>query len=100
MTLAELKKLAIRKQMRIRFVVDSAEAFIDEHGIARVPSLRNVPSFNLDEALGSVTQFKVESLGADGKPKASQTAKPEDLVKLVASLHPAGPAKPADDHDE
>lgn len=100
MKLAELKKLAIRKQMRIRFAVDSAEALIDEHGIARVPSLRNVPAFNLDEVLGSVTQFKVETLGADGKSKGAQTAKPEELVKLLASLHPTGPAKPADDHDE
>ncbi len=100
MTLAELKKLAIRKQMRIRFAVDSAEALIDEHGIARVPSLRSVPGFNLDEVLATVTQFKVESLGPDGKSKGSQTAQPEEMVKLLASLHPGGPAKPVDDHDE
>jgi len=100
MTLAEVKKLAIRRQVRIRFSLESTEALIDEHGIAKVPGLQNVPAFNLDHALGNVTQFKLELLGPDGKAKSIQNAKGEEVAKMIAGLSAADAAKATDDHDD
>jgi predicted FMN-binding regulatory protein PaiB len=100
MTLAELKKLAIRRQVRIRFAVESTEALIDEHGIAKVPGLQNVPTFNLDHALGTVAQFRLELLGPDGKAKSVQNANGQEVAKMIAGLSAAGAAKATDDHDE
>ena len=54
MTLVDLRKLAIRKQSKIRFALrNGMECVISEDGIARVPALKAVPDFNLEQELAA-----------------------------------------------
>jgi len=61
MKLADLRRLSIRKQLRIRFELPNGmECVITEHGLAQVPALDRVPDFNLEQELGSVSRFVLE----------------------------------------
>src|SRR5262245_19258963 len=61
MKLAELRKLTIKKQIRIRFVLPNGlECIVNEHGIAQIPALKAVPDFNLERELPQVGQFVLE----------------------------------------
>ena len=98
MKLADLKKLAIKSRVRIRFTpAQGLECLIDEHGIARVPELAAVPSFNLEESLAAASRFTVETL--DARPAAPP--RPVTREQLAAMASAGGPdAAPHDDHDE
>ena len=62
LTLVDLRKLAIRKQSKIRFVLrNGMECIVSEDGIARVPALKTVPEFNLEGELAAATVFVVEA---------------------------------------
>jgi hypothetical protein len=99
MKLADLRKLSIRKQLRIRFRLQNGmECVITEHGIAQVPELKGIPDFNLERELVSAGQFLLEpAVVADRKnvPK-TRTVGREELSLLTAS----GPAAAHDDHDD
>jgi len=61
MTLADLRKLSIKRETRIRFAVTGGlECVITERGIAHVPGLRGVPEFNLESELGAAREFFFE----------------------------------------
>jgi hypothetical protein len=83
MTLVDLRKLAIRQQSRIRFVLrNGMECIVSEDGIARVPALGAVPEFNLEQELASATAFVVEAVVPAGmknppKPKPVTMGRPE-----------------------
>ena len=97
MKLADLRKLSIRKQLKIRFQLSNGmECVITEHGIAQVPALRSVPDFNLERELTNVSQFVLEPARVDSKT----TLKPAtvSLADLTGMLAPAGAA--ASDHEE
>lgn len=97
MKLADLRKLSIRKQLKIRFqLANGLECVITEHGIAQVPELRRVPGFNLEHELARVSQFVLEPARADSKaaPKSSTVS----LAELTGMLAPAGAV--ASDHEE
>jgi hypothetical protein len=85
-TLADLRKLAVKKTVRIRFVLPGGmEGAIDEHGIARVPALNRVPDFNLEHELPQIAEFLVEwraDLDKKGMPKR-QTLSRADLEALT-----------------
>ncbi|MBI4907397.1 MAG: hypothetical protein HY820_27475 [Acidobacteria bacterium] len=99
MKLADLRRLAIRKQLRIRFdLSEHGECLIDEHGTAKVPSLRAVPSFNLEEMLVGVTRFRLEQPDVTGGKISLKQTSLAELEQLVSSLSPAAVA--AADHDE
>jgi hypothetical protein len=91
MKLADLRRLSIRKNLRIRFRLSNGlECVITEHGIAQVPELRRVPEFNLECELGSVDDFVLESAGEGAKrPAPSQQVKRAELAALVAPTSPA-----------
>src|ERR1035437_3068660 len=62
MTLVDLRKLAIRKQFKIRFVLrNGMECVISEDGIAHVPALNSVPELNLEQELAAATASAVEA---------------------------------------
>ena len=85
MKLADLRRLSIRKQLRIRFELPNGmECVITEHGLAQVPALDRVPGFNLEEELGSVSQFVLEPVGAAVKSGAKPT--PIGSAELSAML--------------
>ena len=99
MKLADLRRLTIKSNSRVRFAVAGGrECVVNEHGIAEVPALRAIPEFNLEEELAKASQFTLEPTGVTDKAKAKpQILNREQLAALMAS----GPAEAAhDDHDE
>ena len=103
MTLVDLRKLAIRKQSKIRFVLrNGMECVVSADGIARVPALKGVPEFNLEQELASATAFVVEAVIPAGmknppKPKPVSMGRPE-LAAMVQDS--PGAASSRDEHDE
>jgi len=73
MTLADLRKLSIRKQFQIRFRLrNGLECVINDHGVAQVPALKGTPDFNLEEELTLANEFLID---APLDPLAKKTAK-------------------------
>ena len=97
MKLADLRKLSIRRQLKIRFQLSNGmECVITEHGIAQVPELRRVPDFNLEQELAGVSQFVLEPARMDAKTPVNPKA--VSLEELSGMLAPASAA--AADHEE
>src|SRR5579864_3550117 len=97
MKLADLRKLSIRKQLKIRFQLSNgSECVINEHGIAQVPALHRVPDFNLEQELSNVSQFVLEPARVDSK----SPVKPKTVTvgELTGMLAPATAS--AADHEE
>jgi hypothetical protein len=97
MNLADLRKLSIRKNLRIRFPLPNGlECVVTEHGVAEVPGLKGVPDFNLEQELASITQFVLEPADADKKrPTPPRAIGRDELASLTASGVSAASA-----HDE
>ena len=99
MKLADLRKLSIRKQFRIRFVLSNGmECVITQHGIAQVPALKGVPNFNLEQELDSIDDFLLEPAAvADVK----HAPKPRSVSRAELAAMTEAPAPAAhDDHEE
>ena len=101
MRLADLRKLAIRKQIRIRFPLKNGmECVINERGVAQVPSLKAPPDFNLEEELASAGTFVLDPValaGTRNSPKPSTVARAE-LAEMTSET--SGGAATHDEHDE
>jgi hypothetical protein len=100
MKLADLRKLCVRQNLRIRFQLPNGlECVMTEQGVARVPALSGTPDFNLERELVSIGEFVLESAA----PAARKTPDPprhlrrEELESLAA---PQGAAAGADREDE
>ena len=104
MTLVDLRKLAIRKQSKIRFALrNGMECIISEDGIARVPTLKSTPDFNLEEELAAATDFVVEAALPAGmknvpKPKPVPMGRKEITAMTLSS--PGGAVAVHDEHDD
>jgi len=100
MRLADLRKLAIRKQTRIRFPLKNGmECVINERGVAQVPALAAPPDFNLEDELSGVASFVLEQVmpaGARGPAKSSPIARAE----LAVMAEDRGAAAAHDEHEE
>ncbi len=60
MKLNDLRKLAIKSQLPVRFHLSNGmECIVDQHGLAKIPELRSAPDFDLDVELAKVTEFLV-----------------------------------------
>jgi hypothetical protein len=103
MTLVDLRKLAIRKQSKIRFTLGNGmECVISEDGIAHVPALKGVPEFNLEQELAGATAFVVEAVVPSGT-KNPPKAKPAPLGRLeMAALaqDSRGAVAARDEHED
>ena len=97
MKLADLRRLSIRKQLKIRFQLSNGmECVITEHGLAQIPALRRVPDFNLDKELAGVSQFTLEA----AKPDAKSPVKPRPVsVAELTGMLGVSPSAAAD-HEE
>jgi len=97
--LADLRRLAIRKQARIHFrIANGMECVVDEHGVARVPELKGIPDFNLEQELASAQQFLLDPV-VPVDPK--KPANPRALARQeLAALTDASPSTAAADHEE
>jgi hypothetical protein len=94
MKLADLRRLAIKKQLKIHFRLrNGMECVVNEDGIAQVPALRAVPDFNLEEELAAAGDFLVE-------PKAPGQAKAASRAELASLTSAAQAAAPHLDHDD
>lgn len=99
MKLADLRKLSIRKQLKIRFQLPNGmECVITEHGLAQIPALRRVPDFNLEQELAGVSQFVLEPARVDAKSPVK--SKPVGRGDLDAMLASGGPAAAAPEHED
>jgi hypothetical protein len=103
--LTDLRKLAIRRQVRIRFELrNGMECVISEHGVAQVPALKSTPDFNLEEELASASRFLLDPVEpARKKPAAaskgaavSTAVSREELAGMAAG----GPATESPAHDD
>jgi hypothetical protein len=103
MTLVDLRKLAIRKQSKIRFGLrNGMECIISEDGIARVPALKGVPEFNLEQELAAASAFVVEAVAPAGlknppKPKSASLGRAE---LTAMALDSPGAVAVHDEHDD
>jgi len=101
MTLADLRKLAIKKQYRIRFVLGNGmECVVTQHGIAEIPALKGIPDFNLEQELSSVSEFLLEPASPVDKknPANSRSVDRKELAAMADSS--AGAAAAHDDHED
>ena len=99
MNLADLRRAAIKTNVRIRFPLSGGlECVVNEHGIAQVPALRSIPDFNLEEELARAPQFTLEPAGPPDKTKVrAQILNREQLAALVVSRSAEAVH---DDHEE
>jgi hypothetical protein len=92
-TLADLRRLAVKKTARIRFVLPNGmECAVDEHGVARVPALNKQPDFDLERELAQIAEFLLEwraDLDKKGMPKRQSLTRAE--LESLTKAH-AGPA--------
>ena len=99
MTLADLRKLTVKKSLRIRFVLPNGmECTVDEHGLAQIPALTKVPDFRLERELPSVGEFLLEyhaEVDKKGMPRRQTLSRAE--LDAMANVS-AGAA--AADHDD
>ena len=87
MKLVDLRRVAVKKHLRIRFDLSNGmECVVNERGVAQVPALHAAPSFNLEEELSRASRFLVEPAGeaanAKMKPRSYTTA---ELAALAAT---------------
>jgi hypothetical protein len=68
MRLVDLRKIAVRRQFRIRFPISNGlECVINQYGVAQVPALHGIPDFNLERELETASRFVIEPGTVDAK---------------------------------
>lgn len=100
MRLADLRKLAIKTQQKVRFPLKNGmECVVDERGVALVPGLNAIPDFNLERELEAASRFVLEPLNAGQKnaPKPRTMAREE--LETLACAQPAA-AVHRDEHED
>ena len=102
MKLADLRKLSIRQNLKIRFqLANGMECVITEHGVAQVPALRRVPDFNLEQELASISEFVLEPVAVGAPGNTGRPAPPRRLGREeLASLVTAPTASAGADHED
>jgi hypothetical protein len=103
MTLGHLRKLAIRKQFRIRFALrNGMECVVGEDGVVRVPALKSQPDFNLEQELAACAAFVLDPVtpaGQKNPPKSKPLSLGRAEMAAMASESPSAVAV-HDDHDD
>ena len=96
MRLNDARKLAIRKQVRIRFALPGgAECVINEHGISQVPGLNARPEFNLEQEFAQASRFTLEPVTEPAGRKTVPTVLSREQLETLAAEKTA-----AADHSE
>jgi hypothetical protein len=94
MKLADIRRLAIRKHQKIHFRLrNGMECVVNEEGIARIPELKGIPDFNVEEELAEAAEFLLEP----APPAQPRTVARAEMTSLV-SASPA--AAVAHEHDD
>jgi hypothetical protein len=86
MKLADLRKLSVRQNLKIRFQLPNGlECVITEQGVARIPALSRAPDFNLEQELISIREFVLEPAAVGRKASdAPKRLRREEMESLVA----------------
>jgi len=85
MKLADLRRLSVRKNVRVRFRLrNGMECVVTERGIAQVPGLTRAPDFNLEEELTAASEFTLEPAEANKKDLSTHRIGREELAGLAA----------------
>ena len=95
MKLADLRKLSIRQNLKIRFQLSNGlECVITEHGVAQLPALRRASDFNLEQELVSISEFVLDSAAQDQKRQvAPRRIGREELAAMAAPVTSAAGAE-------
>ena len=101
MNLSDLRKVTVKKHLRIRFPLSNGmECVVNEHGIAQVPSLRAVPTFNLEQELVATRGFVVEPADAGAKDKSKPQARRYTREQMAALATGAAGEAAHDEHED
>lgn len=94
MTLNDLRRAAIKRQLRLQFKLSNGmTCVVDEHGIARVGELRGPSSLNLEQELAASSSFATQAAGTANVRQCTRA----ELESLVGQ----NPSPGTDhDHDE
>ncbi len=95
MKLSDLRKLTVKKNLRIRFPLSNGmECVLNEHGVAQVPALRGVPTFNLEDEFARTQEFLVEPARFADKDRGQSKSRfcTRDEMVALAMDAPAGDA--------
>jgi len=100
MNLSDLRKVTVKKHLRIRFPLSNGlECVVDEHGIAKVPALRAVPAFNLEQELTGAQSFVVEP--SDPGENDKQARQTRNCTRdEMAALATGGAEAAHDEHED
>jgi hypothetical protein len=63
MELGDARRIAVRQRVQIQFDTPAGACIIDEHGVARMPSLSAGPEFRISEEFQRAAEFAVISNG-------------------------------------
>ena len=100
MKLIDLRKVAIKKQQKIRFRLrNGMEGVVNELGVAQVPGLDKLPDFNLEQELEAASSFILEPLNQGQKNAPKPKTLTRDEMAALVSAAPVGAAH-HDEHDD
>jgi hypothetical protein len=86
MKLSDLRRVAIKSSLRVRFQLSNGmECVLNEHGVAQIPALHAVPSFDLEDELSRASRFTVEPAVADKGKNRTQVLDRDQLAALVGT---------------
>ena len=100
MKLNDVRKLAIRKEMRVIFNMrNGMECQVTEMGISKVPGLDGPPDFNIEEEFSLAPRFRLEILPARGaKGKVDVTNREVSREELESMT--SGRSAPVEDQED
>jgi hypothetical protein len=85
MNLADLRKISIKNNTRIRFSLSNGmECVMNEHGVAQVPALRAIPDFDLEKEFAEVRQFILEPVPISEKARVKTETVTRDQLAALA----------------
>jgi hypothetical protein len=86
MKLGDLRRLAVRQNLSIRFAVPQGmECVIDERGVLRIPALKGVPGFSVEEELGKVSEFRLEPIVPAGGKAVARSVSAVELSGIIGA---------------
>ncbi len=86
MKLAGLRKFAVSKHLKVVFgLPNGLECVIDERGVARVPALKGVPDFNLEDQLADAREFRLEPAALSKDAARPRVVSREELEAMSAA---------------
>jgi len=104
MRLMDVRRLAIEQTARVRFSAGgSCECTVDEHGVARIPTLTGAADFDLETEFAAATEFRMEFIPSGKASKQTPAVKRltrTEVEQLCERKEPGAHVAAGQDHDE